>query len=1041
MTLSDTVQLTPLGRRRRARRWMARAAALLLLVGSLGVALAIDSFLGLALLGGPLLLSTYVLFSLAGGRKSVVLYLRRFGLTLSGNVVSRALESGLSGRYRIVTLDDSQFPALEVPPWERRLSRFGPPVLAAVLVGAFVFTVRSLRQQGNFLFLSLTAVTIPALAIGLWLLLTLFALLVIHRMRIRRQARIRIASDQDLEEGVRRVDRLGGWWRTPGIMAPQATVLGVDDGLWQKTVARLSQHASAVLLDVSEPTDNLVWELEAVSQSASARVVFVGERSLVTHWVATRENAAASTATNRVAALIGEGPVLLYDSADRRSRGGFRRHLMTAFDNLGIERIAGTLDGSTPSRGGWDRLWHGARVAATYLLAPIFATLVSYVALTIADPGRFLFDLFASEYHFLDALGSAERQLERRQVPATPEALAIAARAGDAGLVAPLLDVGIAATSRTASGWTPLLLASNTGDAATIGRLLDAGGNVEDRTRDGRSALMLAASRGHAAAVEVLLDRGASINETSTSGSALSLAVRAGHRETVDLLLARGADPTLRHSGLTPLMEAAALGRAEVMASLLAARGTDVNASGDTGRTALVLASIGGCAECVRAMLAKGAGADGVDAFGATALEYAVFNRHDSVVKLLESAGARDSGRVSAFRRSRSDETNRSGPHANLVVAGGLGEAAAVLVSALTKGVARWESNNRFWAAERLTDLPASADGRPRLQVVEFASSTRHYSLCLPADDREYRKALVSGGCPAEGVVLVAQVGSSDPPLDQHIRVARQSGVATIVAVLDVGSVEADDTSIAQAERTVRDALRRHAYSDAPIMKVSSSGVLRGQREAEQSLDLLIAAIDERVPSHPRDVDGSFLFTIEDASVSGGQPIAAGRIESGSVRLGDRVEIVGLEPTQTTVVAEIERFRRKLSQATSDDGLVNLTLEGIALGDLEQGRVIASPNTIAPYSSFEAIIYMLDADEGGRLTAAGASYRPQLYLRTTDVTGLVRASDSGSSIAPGDTVTALVELAVPVALGPGLTFVVREGGRSVGVGRVVRALN
>ena len=619
---------------------MGRVIAALLIVGFCGFITISDAWIVLLFLGGPLvpLIGAYGLLSIAGGRKSVVLYLRRFGRTASSRVVTSALESGLSARHRVIALDDAVFPALEVPPWERRLSRYGPPVAAAVILAIFVLIVRGLRQQGDYLWLGLSVATVPMLAASLWCLLTVFLLLIVHRARIRRLARGRITSDADLGRCARRIVELGGWRRAPAIMAPQATVVRVDDSMWQRTVSVLATSAGAVLVDLSEPTANIAWEIETAQRTAPGRVVLVGDRDAVRRWAVTHDGALDRDLVERLSTLLEEQPVLVYDSSGIRAPRRFRRSLMRALDSVAHRQPETRAEVSNVGPPRWARLVSAGRISAVYLLAPVLATLLSVLAVKMADPGRALAGLFFEPYHPLDRLGAPDAELRRRGVPQTPAALAGAAQAGRKEDLDLLLRSGIGQIAF--SGWTPLLLAASSGDPETLRGLLESGASVEERTSDGRSALMLAASGGHAGAVRTLLDAGANVNATADGRTSLGLAILGGHPEVVQLLLGRGAATSSSHLGMSPLMHAAALGQADIMTPILAAT-IDVNARNANGRTALALASIAGCQDCVRQLLAKGTDVHTIDAFGETALGYALFNQHADVVGLLEEAGGR----------------------------------------------------------------------------------------------------------------------------------------------------------------------------------------------------------------------------------------------------------------------------------------------------------------------------------------------------------------------------------------------------------------
>jgi elongation factor Tu len=1043
MTLTDDVRLTPAARRRRWSRNLRVGVALLAVVLPLRLLLELEVLFTAALLGGPLLpmFFAYLLVSIVRGPTSVVVYLRRFGRTQSGRAMTKALEAGVSRRHRIVTLDDSRFPALEAPPWERRLSRYGPPLVAVVLVLAFVVIVRALRQQQDYVMLGITVGAIPVLAASLWSLLTAFLLFVIHRARVRRQARGRVRSEADLVECAADVVRLGAWWRAPGMAAPQATVLSVDDGLWRRAVAMLVRDSDAALIDVSEPTDHLAWEIETVLGEATNRVVFVGDRHPTELWTAA-PIAVEPAARDRIRVLLAGRPILTYDASNTAGRRRFRRSLMRALDNVDPARPSRrpVVSAVTLRR----RLASFVSAISLYLMAPVLASGLGYVAVKVADPQQAISALFANSHHPLDRLTSPGSELERRGVSSTANAVAEAAREGKTETLSLLVQVGVPHTSAGVTKWTPLLLAAWTGSSDALTTLIAAKANVHDLTDDGRSALMLAAAGGHLSTMQILLEAGAEVNVSALRRTPLGLAIQGGHHEIVRRLLERGADVSTPHLGMPVTVLAAAVGRGDILERVLE-RGGAANARSETGRTALGVASIAGCVDCVRTLMSKGALVNEVDAFGETALTYAASRGDTALVELLEGAGARQVTAVSVRSNQEGSRKARSTPHMNVAIVGVADGQVPALVSAMTSAFDTGAPRPIFMSAEQiearrqglLPRIPKGLDARG-MYLDQLYTAERHLALCVPASEHDYRKAAMSSRCHADTVLLLAPPALPDQRFDEAVRFLRWAGVPDIVVIEDKPG-NMDERPDASDEAAIRRILAVHGYGNAPILPVSSIGALKRDQKAEASIGELLRVLDGRpLPHHER--DAPLLMVVEDAfNVAGKGAVVTVHIENGTVRPGDSVEIVGFEPSKKTVVTRIESFRKLLDMEEAGNN-VGVILQGITAGNVQRGQVIARPGTIEAHRRFEAIVYLRSPEEGGRLEPVADGYRPFITMRTAMATATFGFPQPSSELRPGGTAVVYVDLLAPVAMTPGLRFAVHEGPRVVGLGIVTRVM-
>jgi elongation factor Tu len=320
----------------------------------------------------------------------------------------------------------------------------------------------------------------------------------------------------------------------------------------------------------------------------------------------------------------------------------------------------------------------------------------------------------------------------------------------------------------------------------------------------------------------------------------------------------------------------------------------------------------------------------------------------------------------------------------------------------------------------------------------EYESETRHYAHVDMPGHADYVKNMITGAAQIDGAILV--VAANDGPLPQtreHVLLAKQVGVPKIVVFLNKMDL-ADPELVELVEMDIRELLDKNGFDgdNAPIIKGSATKALEGDADSEQAILDLIKAVDEYVPEPTRDLDKPFLMPIEDVfSIKGRGTVATGRIEQGIVKINDPVEIVGVKASQNSVVTGIEAFKKNLNQGQAGDN-AGILLRGIEREQIERGQVLAKPGSITPHTEFDAEVYILKKEEGGRHTPFSKGYKPQFYFRTTDVTGEVELPADKEMVMPGDTLTFKVKLLAPIAMEQGLNFAIREGGRTVGAGVV-----
>jgi elongation factor Tu len=382
----------------------------------------------------------------------------------------------------------------------------------------------------------------------------------------------------------------------------------------------------------------------------------------------------------------------------------------------------------------------------------------------------------------------------------------------------------------------------------------------------------------------------------------------------------------------------------------------------------------------------------------------------------------------------------RTKPHVNVGTIGHIDHGKTTLTAAITK-VLHEQGLADFRPFESIDNAP---EERQRgitiaIQHVEYETSNRHYAHVDCPGHADYIKNMITGAAQMDGAILV--VSAADGPMPQtreHVLLARQVEVPNIVVFLNKVDMVDDEELLDLVELEVRELLSKYEFpgDEIPVIRGSALKALEGDQQGIESILELMAAVDSYIPTPPRPVDQPFLMPIEDVfGIKGRGTVVTGRIERGLVKVGDTVEIVGIKPTRSTVCTGVEMFKKLLDQGEAGDN-VGCLLRGIERSDVERGMVLAKPGSIKPHTEFAAQVYVLTKDEGGRHTPFFNGYRPQFYLRTTDVTGEIQLPEGVEMVMPGDNVEMQVKLITPIAIEPGLRFAIREGGRTVGAGAV-----
>jgi len=391
------------------------------------------------------------------------------------------------------------------------------------------------------------------------------------------------------------------------------------------------------------------------------------------------------------------------------------------------------------------------------------------------------------------------------------------------------------------------------------------------------------------------------------------------------------------------------------------------------------------------------------------------------------------------------EKFERTKPHMNIGTIGHVDHGKTTLTAAITTVLAKHNPNVQSMAFDAIDNAPEERERGITINVshVEYETDNRHYAHVDAPGHADYVKNMITGAAQMDGAILV--VSAADGPMPQtreHVLLARQVGVPKLVVALNKCDMVEDEELLELVEMEVRELLDKYEFpgDDTPIVRVSALKALEGDADYEGRVMELMAAVDEFFVQPERALDKPFLMPIEDVfSITGRGTVVTGRIEQGKVSVSDTVEIVGLANTASTTVTGVEMFRKLLDDAQAGDN-VGVLLRGTKKEDVERGQVLAKPGSITPHTKFEAQVYVLSKDEGGRHTPFFNNYRPQFYFRTTDVTGSCTLPDGVEMVMPGDNTEMVVELIQPIAMDEGLQFAIREGGRTVGAGRVTKIL-
>ena len=387
------------------------------------------------------------------------------------------------------------------------------------------------------------------------------------------------------------------------------------------------------------------------------------------------------------------------------------------------------------------------------------------------------------------------------------------------------------------------------------------------------------------------------------------------------------------------------------------------------------------------------------------------------------------------------EKFDRSKPHVNIGTIGHIDHGKTTLTAAITNVLSKHDDKNAARSFDSIDNAPEERERGITIATahVEYTTENRHYAHVDCPGHADYIKNMITGAAQMDGAILV--VAATDGPMPQtreHILLARQVGVPSLVVFLNKVDMVDDEELLDLVELEVRELLSSYEFpgDDIPVVRGSALKALEGDTDAAKGIDELMAAVDDYVPLPERDVDKPFLMPIEDVfSISGRGTVVTGRVDRGVVKVSEEIEIVGFAETQKKVVTGVEMFRKLLDEGVAGDN-IGVLLRGLEKDDVQRGQVLAKPKTITPHTKFKGEVYVLTKDEGGRHTPFFNGYRPQFYLRTTDVTGVATLPEGVEMVMPGDNVAMEVELITPVALEKGLRFAIREGGRTVGSGTI-----
>jgi elongation factor Tu len=382
----------------------------------------------------------------------------------------------------------------------------------------------------------------------------------------------------------------------------------------------------------------------------------------------------------------------------------------------------------------------------------------------------------------------------------------------------------------------------------------------------------------------------------------------------------------------------------------------------------------------------------------------------------------------------------RNKPHVNIGTIGHVDHGKTTLTAAITTCLAE----KGFAQAKGYADIDAAPEEKARgitinTAHVEYETDNRHYAHVDCPGHADYVKNMITGAAQMDGAILV--VSAADGPMPQtreHILLARQVGVPSLVVFMNKCDMVDDEELLDLVEMEVRDLLSTYDFpgDDIPVVKGSALRALEGDATYKEAITKLMAAVDSYIPLPERPIDMTFLMPVEDVfSIEGRGTVCTGRVERGIVKKMEEVEIIGIRDTQKTTVTDIEMFRKLLDEGRAGDN-VGLLVRGLKKDQIERGQVIAKPNTVKAHKNFQGELYILSKEEGGRHTPFFSNYRPQFYFRTTDVTGAIKLPEGVEMVMPGDNVTLEIELITPIAMEKAMRFAIREGGRTVGAGRV-----
>src|SRR5216110_3024787 len=387
------------------------------------------------------------------------------------------------------------------------------------------------------------------------------------------------------------------------------------------------------------------------------------------------------------------------------------------------------------------------------------------------------------------------------------------------------------------------------------------------------------------------------------------------------------------------------------------------------------------------------------------------------------------------------EKFDRSKPHVNIGTIGHVDHGKTTLTAAITKVLQKHNPKIQFRSFDSIDNAPEEKARGITIATahVEYETKNRHYAHVDCPGHADYIKNMITGAAQMDGAILV--VAATDGPMPQtreHVLLARQVGVPSIVVALNKSDMVDDEEILELVELEVRELLNEYEFpgDDTPVVRVSALKALEGDAKWADSIVELMNAVDTFMPEPTRDIDKPFLMPIEDVfSISGRGTVVTGRVERGQVKVGEEIEIVGFKPTEKKVVTGVEMFRKLLDAGVAGDN-IGVLLRGVEKDDVERGQVLAKPGSIKPHTKFKGEVYILSKEEGGRHTPFFNGYRPQFYIRTTDVTGSLKLPEGVEMVMPGDNTSITAELHTPVALEKGARFAIREGGRTVGAGTI-----